>query len=88
MSETAPWAEKQPRDGETILHCPHMDGNKFQWFMMPAYMDFTRPDGTAGRSRWLAQCPACMLDMPTNGPTIAGDSTWIGNEPAIKDVRG
>lgn len=85
----AKWADRQPHDGETILHCPHvLLGGKAEFFGWAAPVRFSRPDGTWGESRWLVQCPACMVEMPTRGPNISGDSVWKGNRPAIKDVRG
>lgn len=84
-----PWAKEQPRDGETILHCGHLDdGIKHHWLMDPEYVEFRRPDGTKGRARWIVQCPACFAAFPEHGPTVNGDDTWVGDEPAIKDLRG
>jgi len=77
----------QPKDGERILHCAHGRTSKSgHWFKIPE-IEFQRPDGTVGKSKWLLLCEECYRENPEANPEkleIAGDSTWIGDEPSIK----
>ena len=61
------WTKQQPRDGEVVLFCRHIVENlkgKAHWFYQKDYITFARPDGSEGRSRWVAQCPACFIEVP------------------------
>jgi hypothetical protein len=76
----------QPKDGECILHCAHATTSKLgHWFKI-SEIEFQRPDGTVGKSKWLLLCEECYRENPEANPEkleIAGDSIWIGDEPAI-----
>lgn len=85
MSNTRKYAEQQPRDGEPVLHCGHIEkGIKHHFMLCPEYLDFARPDGTKGRARWVIQCESCFSLMSRRGPAINGDTEWRGDEPIIE----
>jgi hypothetical protein len=48
-------------------------------------MSFVRPDGTAGDAKWLICCDPCFRQAKGDPRKvlIRGDSTWIGDEPAV-----
>jgi len=81
------FAKNQPKHGETVLHCNHVMVAKHNHFFMIPETVFTRPDGSTGKSKWIVLCESCFLTH-ANDPTkcIRGDSSWKGDEPAIKDV--
>lgn len=74
-----------PRDGETVLCCDHVgpysDKGLAHVYGMPE-SEFTRPDGSSGRSRWLVVCGDCRAKSPEDPtPFIRTDYRWIGDEP-------
>ena len=82
------FAKEQPMDGETILHCGHLEGN-LHWWKFPHEVYFKRPDGTVGTCAWMAACNSCF-EKSNNDPMkidIVGDSTWTGDDPAIYETR-
>lgn len=85
MSE---FTEQQPKDGETVLHCGHLEGQIHHFFQIgPEPTSFTRPDGTKGRANWIAICDSCFNQYAlTPQACIRGDAQWKGNEPIIKNV--
>lgn len=84
MSE-AKWAKKQPKHGETVLHCGHPEVKGHHFYHMPE-THFRRPDGTIGCSCWMALCDSCFAKHADNPESvIRADHKWIGNDPAIKE---
>jgi hypothetical protein len=88
------YAQQQPKDGDIVLHCIHLrQSPNGHFFFFSKKMLFTRPDGTTGSAEWVSLCQECV-DETGGQPTqlkvdeifsrIAADSTWKGNEPAIK----
>jgi hypothetical protein len=80
------FADQQPRDGDTVMHCGHLDGGgHMHWFRYDRPIQFKRPDGTRGEAEWFAACEPCFL---RHGKEVArfvrGDGRWIGNEPVIE----
>jgi hypothetical protein len=79
------FAQMQPKDGETVLHCGHIEGTH-HFFLLSHEMVFSRPDQTRGSSRWLVLCVACMARHGDNpGAAIRADSVWQGDRPAIME---
>jgi hypothetical protein len=85
------FAKLQPRDGETVLHCGHLDSVPHHFFAMSdgnnvAGINFTRPDGTAGTATWMVLCSSCFSSH-ANEPErcMRADAVWRGHEPAIKE---
>jgi hypothetical protein len=82
--------EQQPKDGETVLHCGHKDKefNPHHFFGFGSELpevEFSRPDGTRGKSRWMCLCQACFNLYSENPEAcIRADATWLGDEPAIE----
>jgi hypothetical protein len=75
------FASKQPKHGDQILHCGHING-PVNWLYMPKANKFTRPDGTTGMAHWIAACDRCF--RRNGNPTIRGDGIWQGDTPIIK----
>jgi hypothetical protein len=80
----ATWTKQQPKEGETILHCGHLDGSKHHFFAIDPPTTFQRPNGTIGFTGWFVQCDQCFTNAPGSQETIRGDGIWKGDEPAIK----
>lgn len=86
------FAKQQPKDGETILHCGHLETKPHHFFAFSdgketAGFHFHRPDGTTGTATWMVLCSRCFVthaDRPEE--CMRGDATWIGDEPEIKEV--
>ena len=82
------FTQNQPKDGDCILHCAHAaKSGPGHFFKIPEPIHFRRPDGTEGNSEWIMFCEKCYKLSEGNGKfaeLIAGDSTWMGDEPAIK----
>ena len=67
---------KQPKDGDVILHCGHIDNHKsWHWHLVnskcppdcnhedskaPSGITFKRPDGTTNVAKWIIVCPPCQ----------------------------
>ena len=83
------YTAKQPRHGDTILHCGHLDASKWEWFHFEEPNLFKRPDGTEGTAQWLFLCMPCVIESQEKGsPQVSADGIWRGNAPVIKDVSG
>lgn len=81
------FAAHQPRDGDYILHCGHVDG-VVHFFRSKQPVKFTRPDKSFGMASWLLCCPSCFAH--SNGDptaTIRGDGIWKGNKAVIMEDR-
>ena len=75
------FAKDQPKDGDIILHCGHMDVKPFHFYKFEAPLPFRAPDGSTGFSSWVVQCANCHAKP--DGPHVAAHDTWMGDEPAI-----
>jgi len=54
------FADQQPKDGDCILHCGHINTNLNHFFkIQDGPTKFIRPDGTVGNSEWLVACDKC-----------------------------
>lgn len=81
----------QPKDGETVLHCGHLEDKPHHFFALSdgktvAGINFKRPDGSQGLAHWMVLCEMCFTrngDEPER--CIRGDATWIGDEPEIRE---
>jgi hypothetical protein len=74
----------QPKDGEVIVHCGHIEGIHHWTFLKPP-VKFIRPDGTTGETQWITECEKCFGKRGnTQNFQIRGDGTWKGDEPEIK----
>lgn len=87
-----PFAKYQPKDGETVLHCGHLENKPHHFFAMsdPSKeiqpLVFQRPDGTTGRATWMVLCSQCFpkfCDCPDKA--MRADAKWIGDEPALRE---
>lgn len=108
MSAERPFLAEQPEDGEIILHCGHLGpehGEKWHWIKVEAGSgvpaEFSRADGSVGRSRWVCLCSTCHRRQLVELPHLVGvaniaalaafihnDGVWRGDEPAIREKRG
>jgi hypothetical protein len=76
---------QQPKDGEVICHCGHIDEPKYHFYKVIS-LGFRRPDGTTGKADWIVVCDSCFLLHPDSPEkVIRGDSIWKGDEPIIED---
>lgn len=73
-------AKIQPEEGEIILSCGHYDSHTHHWLVLEEPEEFTRPDGTTGKSRWLCLCEMCFSkhnpNDPDEGQWIREDFVW------------
>ena len=87
MSE---FAQFQPRDGDCVLHCGHLDREgPFHWSLIPDSLHFLRPDGSTGSAKWMACCADCFkrIDGDFHKLDVRGDGLWMGDAPTIKVPR-
>lgn len=80
------WHERQPADGDTALHCGHLESAELHWwYYEPAAMSFRRPDGSEGEAQWLVVCENCYQAAGGDAAKVqvVGDAVWEGNEPII-----
>jgi hypothetical protein len=83
------FANQQPKDGDIILHCEHVEKNG-HWFKI-GVCNFKRSDGSCGKTEWVLLCNDCYADYELSDKKpddmlrlITCDSKWIGNEPGIE----
>lgn len=84
------YTSKQPMNGETVMHCGHIDqGHKFHWHKFHNEVYFRRPDGSVGTSIWIVACDDCHNAAGGDGLKIdiLGDSVWVGDEPIIEERK-
>jgi hypothetical protein len=85
------FSKNQPKDGETILHCGHLETKPHHFFAFGdgniiVSVNFTRPDGSRGEATWMVLCNQCFAIHQTEPEkAMRADAIWIGDEPAIKE---
>ena len=91
------YAALQPRDGEMVLFCRHIEllpgcikfhGLKLHWiaseFPEPVvHVDLETGEREQFLARWICLCEACFLKDPVDFSEIAQHGPWIGDEPII-----
>jgi hypothetical protein len=84
MLTTKQFAAIQPKEGDSCVHCGHLYRDTAHHFWMIT-MTFVRPEGTVGDAKWLICCDPCFQQAKGDPRKvlIRGDSTWIGDEPAV-----
>ncbi len=93
------FTQLQPIDGDLLLVCPHIKagkGERWHWYAIdldpttqaPVAVQFKRPDGTVGESKWMVICNACERTGRDPGLLVRGERIWEGNAPVVtKDVQ-
>ena len=80
--------KQQPKHGDTIMHCGHLDRGAMHWFQYESPIKFTRTDGTRGEAEWFTACERCFIRHGAKVSNfVRGDDVWTGNEPAIEKVE-
>ena len=78
---------EQPIDGDTVLHCGHLEkAKRLHWWKFQHEIYFRRPDDTVGTACWIASCEKCFRKSGGNGTQIEirGDSVWNGDDPVVE----
>ena len=80
------FAKLQPKHGDAILHCGHLDSKQCHFFHVEPPMSFARPNATVGKASWIIACDLCYQHSAGDCSKIKirGDGTWKGDEPAVK----
>ena len=89
------WTRLQPKPGDVILHCGHLDAGVIHEWLMVAHDDgvkFQRLDGSMGEARWMSLCKSrCFpVHQETGRLLIRGDFVWPndGKGPIIFRPQG
>ena len=86
----AKFAKYQPRNGETILYCPHPNVRPQHFYTFgegaPA-LEWKWPDGRVSHNvRFMALCQGCHDNLGFRPRTaITKEGEWIGHEPVIRE---
>jgi len=77
----------QPKDGDVVVHCGHIDAGLKHLYELTPPRPFTRPDHTKGLAKFLITCDACLATASQNPlrVLIRGDATWDGDAPLWED---
>ena len=54
------FAAKQPKHGDKVIHCGHLDCDEHYFWYWPKAAKFQRPDGTIVEADWLIACERCF----------------------------
>lgn len=85
MSKASPFTKQQPKHGDTIMHCGHIEDCKMHWFQYETPIGFMRPDHTRGEAEWFAACERCFVKHGEKVVKfVRGDGVWTGDAPAIE----
>lgn len=87
------WTKEQPKDGDTVLHCGHLEGPTTHHFFKltgeasDGSAKFKWPDGTWDKARWMSLCDSCfeIHAQDPGGARIRGAATWEGDAPGVWD---
>ena len=83
------FTKRQPKHGDTIMHCGHLVDAKMHWFQYETPIGFMRPDRTRGDAEWFAACDACFAKHGEKvSKYVRGDGVWNGNAPTIESEEG
>lgn len=84
----ARFIKNQPRSGETVMHCGHLDRGDLHWFQYGRPIEFSRPDGSRGEASWFAACSSCYAEHAEDAPKfVRGDGRWTGDAPVIQEAE-
>jgi len=80
------FTEVQPKDGEILVHCGHLDVTTPHFTRFEPPIEFESPDGEKGKASWFIECDACIAERMKTGSGMMprGHATWMGDEPVIK----
>lgn len=86
------FTETQPKHGDVILHCGHLDVTNHHFWKIPehiGFLQFRRPDGSMGKAQWVVGCELCFQASGGDPQKmeIRGDDIWVGDEPAVKRME-
>lgn len=78
----------QPKHGETIIHCGHMEVKTHHFYRIQVGGKFQRPDGTFGQATWQLACDNCqtLARGDVRKLPVRGDGIWQGDDPIIKET--
>jgi len=80
------WASKQPKAGDTVLHCGHVGPAMSAYYFEGGAVHFSRPDGSDGLATFYMECHACGEQRHGGDFQPRGDGIWQGDAPAIKEI--
>lgn len=66
------FTKQQPKDGDTVLHCGHLEAKHYHFFYFPE-----------DDAKWMMLCDDCYASQELEN-CIRYRSTWMGDDPAIK----
>lgn len=68
----------EPSNGDLILHCGHMLGQKKHCFYAPKGIIYHRPDKSKHTAKWFVCCEQCFKDGEGNPAKmkVKGDGVW------------
>ena len=85
MSENIEYSKKQPKDGDRVVHCGHLDAEELHFIFMHGFK-FRRANGSIESADWLVCCTPCFRAGNGN-PThiqIRGGGIWKGDDPIVE----
>lgn len=85
---TKKFTKMQPKHGDKIIHCGHMDADRCHFLKYTEPVKFARPDGTFGLASWLVVCDKCWkkAGKKPSHVFVRGDGLWRGDAPAVEEV--
>lgn len=78
------FTKRQPKDGDVVLHCGHLDVKPLHFYFSPTPTVFQDPSGVMGSAMWFVQCNTCHLNRGTE-LEMRGHIVWKGDEPIIEE---
>ena len=80
------WAALQPKDGEIVMHCGHVDFSDSHWAHLAEGPTIRCKDGVERKIDWLVACDDCYRKANGHWGHIPFRETadWKGNDPIIK----
>lgn len=80
------FTKQQPKDGDIMLHCGHINADRHHFFKIVGDNEYWRPDGTKVKPQWIISCHACFTTAGGNGMKIPiqAEVIWDGNDPIVE----
>jgi hypothetical protein len=85
------WTKEQPKDGDRVFHCGHVDAQRFHFFKGAGFFKSIRPDNStvSAINPWFILCDVCLFESGGDpAKSIRGDAIWKGNAPFVEEDTG
>jgi hypothetical protein len=84
MKKKKQFTSLQPRDGDSVGLCSHLNASQYHFFKIKGEIVFSSPDGRTVIPVWVIVCDYCFKTYKNPLTCIEGDAIWDGDDPIVE----